>query len=61
MKGSDSIFSGPTGKSFRVLCPPNCETGITIGTMIYLDESNICKSAIHAGFLDFKAGGFIYL
>ena len=31
MKGSDSIFQGPTGKNFRVLCPPNCEGGIVIG------------------------------
>ena len=25
--------------------------------MIYLDESNLCQSAVHSGFLDKKTGG----
>jgi len=27
--------------------------------MIYLDDSAICKSAVHAGFLDDKVGGSV--
>lgn len=45
---------GPTGKAFRVECPRGCgklDTGSVIGSMIYVDESAVCKSAVHAGFL----------
>lgn len=54
------MFVGPTGKSFRVECPRGCgklQTGTVIGSMIYVDESSVCKSAVHSGFLDDKEGG----
>jgi len=38
------------------------DTGSVIGSMIYVDESAVCKSAVHAGFLDDGEGGeFIYV
>jgi len=33
------------------------ETGSVIGSMIYVDSSNVCKSAVHAGFLNDEEGG----
>lgn len=58
--GEDKVFVGPTGKMFRVQCPRGCgamETGSVIGSMIYVDSSNVCKSAVHAGFLNDEEGG----
>lgn len=58
--GQDKAVSGPTGKAFRVDCPKNCDKaagGSVIGSMIYNDESSICKAAIHAGFLIAADGG----
>lgn len=54
------MVSGPTGKTFRVDCPKGCGKavgGSVIGSMIYNDESSICKAAIHAGFLISDKGG----
>ncbi len=31
-----------------------------MGTMVYMDESNVCRAAVHAGFLDDQNGGSIY-
>lgn len=52
VKGSDPKLQGPTGKEFRVECSKNCakyEGGQVIGSMIYMDDSSVCKAAIHAG------------
>lgn len=60
MTGQNKQLSGPTGKQIRVQCPRNCadqEGGAVIGSMIYNDESSICKAAIHAGFLVNEHGG----
>lgn len=54
------MFVGPTGKAFRVECPRGCgemDTGSVIGSMIYVDESAVCKAAVHAGFLNDAEGG----
>jgi len=63
--GDDKIFAGPTGKQFRIQCPKGCgklETGTVIGSMIYVDESSVCKSAVHSGFLEDKTGGeFLFI
>jgi len=62
--GEDKLFVGPTGKSFRVECPRGCgksDQGTVIGTMIYVDESNVCKAAVHSGFLDDTEGGEVMI
>lgn len=58
---SDPGFEGATGKQFRVQCPANCEDADSpvLGTMIYTDNSGICRSAIHAGFINNKGGEMI--
>ena len=56
-RGSDANFAGPTGKKFRLNCKPNCTEGTVIGTLYYLDESAICRSAIHAGLIEASKGG----
>jgi hypothetical protein len=28
-----------------------------MGTMVYMDESNVCRAAVHAGLLDDQNGG----
>lgn len=62
--GTDPRFSGPTGKSFRIKCPRSClknPLGNVIGTMIYTDDSSVCKAAIHSGFLINEKGGEVLL
>jgi len=51
---TDPRLGGPTGTKFICSCPSSCaeQHGTVMGTMIYSEDSNICKSAIHAGFLD---------
>jgi hypothetical protein len=47
-----------------VKCPRNCiknPLGNVIGTMIYTDDSSICKSAIHSGFLLNDKGGEVLM
>lgn len=48
---TDKMFEGETGKQFRVQCPTGCfkVKAVVIGTMIYTEDSSICKSAIHSG------------
>lgn len=60
-KGSMSIFEGPTGQKFRVSCPRDCahQPGVVIGTMIYSDDSFICKAAVHSGQLGVEGGDVI--
>jgi hypothetical protein len=60
LQGNDKKFDGPTGKTFRVHCPKNCANhpdGNVLGNLIYSDDSAICKSAIHAGFIKDEEGG----
>jgi hypothetical protein len=63
--GEDKLFVGPTGKAFRVECPRGCgalDTGSVIGSMIYVDESVVCKAAVHAGFVkDAEGGEFLFV
>lgn len=57
---NDKKFEGASGKSFRVNCPKNCAShpdGNVFGTLIYSDDSSVCKSAIHAGFIKNVDGG----
>jgi hypothetical protein len=58
MTAQDKKFVGPTGKKFRMDCPKGCfeATGTVIGSMIYSDESNVCKAAIHAGKINNDGG-----
>ncbi len=55
------MFDGPTGKKFRVNCPKACgqNEGLVIGTMIYHDDSYVCKAAIHSGVIDENGGDLI--
>jgi hypothetical protein len=48
------MYPGVTGKKFKITCPSGClsKPGNVIGHMVYLDESVICKAAIHAGYLE---------
>jgi len=58
------MFEGPTGKRFRLECPKGCakQAGAVLGSMIYVDESMVCKSAVHSGFLnDFEGGEFVLI
>lgn len=57
---TEKEFEGVTGKFFRVNCPKNCAhhpEGNVFGNLIYSDDSSICKSAIHAGFIKNEEGG----
>jgi hypothetical protein len=51
--GTDPLFEGPSGKTFRIKCPKGCakSAGAVMGTQVYNDESSVCKSALHSGFL----------
>lgn len=51
--GSDPIFRGDPGSIYLVKCPSGCvnEAGLVWGTSIYIDESSVCRAAIHAGVL----------
>jgi len=43
-----------------VKCPEGClhhERGSVFGTMVFAEESSICKAAIHAGFIKDHEGG----
>ena len=60
LPGNDKRFQGPTGKTFRVNCPKNCAQhpeGNAFGSLIYSDDSAICKAALHAGFIKDNEGG----
>jgi len=53
------MYDGVTGKKFKITCPSGCakKNGNIFGTLVYLDDSVICKSAVHAGYLDDSTGG----
>lgn len=60
LEGNDKRFEGPTGKTFRLNCPKNCAKhpeGNVFGSLIYSDDSSVCKAAIHAGFIKNEEGG----
>jgi hypothetical protein len=47
------MLRGDPGSIYLLKCPKGCTTipGVIWGTSIYLEESSICKAAIHAGIL----------
>lgn len=52
--GAEHFLTGPSGHTYRVKCPESClefNKGSVFGTMVYAEESSICKAAIHAGFI----------
>lgn len=57
--GLDYSFRGDPGSVFIVECPPGCEKrpGTVVGTAVYSGDSNICKSACHAGVFSCENGG----
>ncbi len=50
---------GRNGQRFRYRCPGGGTLGAVWGTDLYTDDSSICTAAVHAGFIDPRAGGAI--
>jgi len=52
-------FRGDPGSIYIIECPPGCHKvrGAVVGTGIYASDSNVCKSACHAGVIPCENGG----
>ena len=59
-RGEDMLFRGDPGSLYIVNCPRGCNNqgGNVWGNGIYSSDSFICRSAIHAGVIDFNGGDF---
>ena len=50
--------------NIMVVCPKECadkEHFKVWGSLLYKDDSSVCRAAVHAGQLDDQKGGIIYL
>ena len=53
-------FEGILNSKVKVMCPKNCHLKVDFkvwGSMMYKDDSSVCRAAIHAGQLEAAEGG----